>query len=594
MDASLTSDEETNPVEQQNEGFLMKPIKIEDEDGYICVRTFSTEEQVTHVEQQNEGFIMKPVKVEEAEDEDYLYCEECRSFFINKCELHGAALFIPDSPVPIGVSDRARQTLPPALELQESDIPNAALGVFNKGETLPVGAHFGPYQGELVFREEAVNSRYSWVIYRSEQCEEFIDARRETHANWMRYVNCAGNDEENNLVAFQYQGGIFYRCCRPIKAGQELLVWYDETYAKDLGIAFERMWRMKCSAEESESFSCSLCVFSFTSQTFLHKHIRSRHHEEYLRMLKSGEIRYEDLMPSPSSCGQYTSSGCVAESSSVKQMWIEIHHCLECDMSFTDPDLLKTHQRVHAEPEEFHCLECGSSFTDLNLLESHQLVHSEQDQEEYQCSECGRSFTQKCAIDRHQCNQSEEKPYYCSQCGKSFNYKSHLKQHQHIHTGEKPYPCSYCDMSFYHKGHLKQHQRIHTGEKPYQCSQCEKRFTQKSALTIHQRIHTGEKPYHCAQCGKSFNRKSHLSLHQRIHTGEKPYQCSQCKKCFTHKSTLKQHQRVHTNLKPFHCFQCDKCFSRKSHLIRHQHVHAGDKTGAVLTAWEEFYSTEEQ
>ncbi|MCJ8749386.1 hypothetical protein PDJAM_G00175700 [Pangasius djambal] len=77
-------------------------------------------------------------------------------------------------------------------------------------------------------------SRYSWVIYKSKHFEKYIDAKRVTHANWMRYVNCAHNNEETNLVAFQYQGEIFYRCCRPIKPRQELLVWYEEKYAKNL------------------------------------------------------------------------------------------------------------------------------------------------------------------------------------------------------------------------------------------------------------------------------------------------------------------------------------------------------------------------
>ncbi|KAK2850502.1 hypothetical protein Q7C36_009285 [Tachysurus vachellii] len=104
------------------------------------------------------------MKEEEADNEDYLYCEFCKSHFFNKCEVHGPALFIPDTPVPLGVTDRARQTLPPGLEIRNSDIPDAGLGVFNNGEIVPVGAHFGPYQGELVDREDAMNSRYSWVV----------------------------------------------------------------------------------------------------------------------------------------------------------------------------------------------------------------------------------------------------------------------------------------------------------------------------------------------------------------------------------------------------------------------------------------------
>lgn len=91
-------------------------------------------------------------------------CEDCRSFYINKCEVHGPTVFIYDTSVPMGVTDRARQTLPPCLEVRQSGIPGAGLGVFNNGETVPVGAHFGPYQGDLVDREEAMKSGYSWVV----------------------------------------------------------------------------------------------------------------------------------------------------------------------------------------------------------------------------------------------------------------------------------------------------------------------------------------------------------------------------------------------------------------------------------------------
>lgn len=61
----------------------------------------------------------------------------------------------------------------------------------------------------------------------------------------LRYVNCARNEREQNLVAFQYQGGILYRCSQPIEPGQELLMWYEEDYAKD--VTFDYLWNKKCS-----------------------------------------------------------------------------------------------------------------------------------------------------------------------------------------------------------------------------------------------------------------------------------------------------------------------------------------------------------
>ncbi|KAM9501530.1 uncharacterized protein Hap1MRO34_011847 isoform 2-T2 [Clarias gariepinus] len=389
-----------------------------------------------------------PIKEEGPDHKDQLYCEICKSFFFNKCKVHGSPLFIPDTPVPMGVSDRAKQTLPPGLEIQESSIPDAGLGVFNKGETVPVGAHFGPYQGELVDREETMDSGYSWagnaekklnnmseevdpaqlvqevekraliwdvslpnysdcykkakawesiakqlvkewenksvrekkeevkrlkkrwkslrdrftrdmknmnekrsgmgstkrkkshplfeemlflksstekrqtsgnvydststtgsevtyvddgetsnpeevqrhstpllrtprktkvkprraekkrpdldimMIHRSKTCEEYVDAKREILANWMRYVNCARNDDEQNLVAFQYRGEILYRCCRPISPGQELLVWYEED-AKDLSPGFDHFWNKKCFMNEIHNILLHVFSYSF-------------------------------------------------------------------------------------------------------------------------------------------------------------------------------------------------------------------------------------------------------------------------------------------------------------------------------------------
>ena len=64
----------------------------------------------------------------------------------------------------------------------------------------------------------------------------YVDGGDESWGNWMRYVNCARYEEEQNLIAYQYVGDIYYRTIAPIHTGKELLVWYGREYAKELGI----------------------------------------------------------------------------------------------------------------------------------------------------------------------------------------------------------------------------------------------------------------------------------------------------------------------------------------------------------------------
>ena len=50
----------------------------------------------------------------------------------------------------------------------------------------------------------------------------------------MRFVNCARYEEEQNLLAFQYQQNIYYRSITNVAGGTELLVWYGDEYGREL------------------------------------------------------------------------------------------------------------------------------------------------------------------------------------------------------------------------------------------------------------------------------------------------------------------------------------------------------------------------
>lgn len=52
----------------------------------------------------------------------------------------------------------------------------------------------------------------------------------------MSLVKCARFPDEQNLIAVQVEGQIFYEACKDIQPGQELLVWYGDCYMQFLGI----------------------------------------------------------------------------------------------------------------------------------------------------------------------------------------------------------------------------------------------------------------------------------------------------------------------------------------------------------------------
>ena len=44
----------------------------------------------------------------------------------------------------------------------------------------------------------------------------------------MNFIQCARNQQEQNLKALQYSGCLYFESVRDVTVGEELLVWYDE------------------------------------------------------------------------------------------------------------------------------------------------------------------------------------------------------------------------------------------------------------------------------------------------------------------------------------------------------------------------------
>ncbi|XP_068820523.1 LOW QUALITY PROTEIN: histone-lysine N-methyltransferase PRDM9-like [Capricornis sumatraensis] len=551
--------------------------KVERKRTETGVKRYSLRERKGHVYQE----------VSEPQDDEYLYCEECQNFFIDSCAAHGPPTFVKDCAVEKGHANRSALTLPPGLSIRLSGIPEAGLGVWNEASDLPVGLHFGPYEGQITDDEEAANSGYSWLITKGRNCYEYVDGKDTSLANWMRYVNCARDDEEQNLVALQYQGQIFYRTCQVVRPGCELLVWYGEEYGRDLGIKQDSSRKSELAAgrePKPEIHPCASCSLAFSSQKFLSQHVQRNHPSQtLLRPSARDHLQPEDPCPGNQNQQQRYSD---PHSPSDKP---EGHEAKDRPQPLLKSIRLKrisrassysprgqmgasrVHERITEEP---------STSQKLNPEDTGKLLMGAGVSGiiKVKYGECGQGSKDRSSLITNQRTHTGEKLYVCRECGRSFSVKSNLIRHQRTHTGEKPYVCRECGRSFSvnNKSNLITHQRTHTGEKPYVCRECGRSFSVKSHLIRHQRTHTGEKPYVCRECGQSFSNKSNLITHQRTHTGEKPYVCRECGRSFSQKSVLITHQRTHTGEKPYLCRECGRSFSQKSHLIRHQRTHRGE------------------
>ncbi|CAH3196558.1 unnamed protein product, partial [Porites evermanni] len=368
-------------------------------------------------------------EAEVPDDDHYIYCEECHDLHYGECPVHGPLQIIEDKTVDESIRESAAMaSTPPILRIADSSIPGAGLGVFSITE-IPKGVRFGPYKGTKIGWEhvtEDANTSYCWEILKDGKFSHFVDGQNEACSNWMRFVNCSRCEDEQNLVSFQFRGNIYYRTYKRIPPGNELLVWYGESYAKELGISLDdndKLVRDRGWANGG-AFTCEGCGKMFTSLNFMQRHMK------YYCLTRTTNRTWD---------------------------------CKKCNKRFASMHYLK----IHVCEKPYQCTQCNKVFNQLSNLTKHLRTHT--GEKPYQCTQCNKAFNQLSNLTTHLRTHTGEKPYQCTQCNKAFANSGDLTKHLRTHTGEKPYQCSQCNRAFNHSSVLTKHLRTHTGERPYQC-----------------------------------------------------------------------------------------------------------------------------
>ncbi|XP_072400205.1 zinc finger protein 639-like [Diabrotica undecimpunctata] len=333
-----------------------------------------------------------------------------------------------------------------------------------------------------------------------------------------------------------------------ISKGEELLVYYGPSYAKQLGIDTKKYFEPPEEKSQPIFFTCQYCYIGLSTEYYRNSHeLRCKFHPKRLIVYDTSFV------------------------------------CQYCKYNLTTKEVLDSHEKycpkrkqINCEGEEDNTITCDKivikkkcefakrkAISMNNNKENEELETKKKNNNnslKYLCSICKKYFSRRYVLDNHYLrihpNETIEvlsKVYACTSCSYKTTMSSDLNRHKCSNGIDTriSYGCSHCEFVTKYKESLVKHLRLHNSKKPFACLACNKGFNRKHELDNHiLKKHNDNvilmksitvKIWLCCFCNYRTTFKTNYDSHLLKHSQETPHFCCECKKGFKQNVQLQSH-----------------------------------------------------
>ncbi|XP_050556714.1 histone-lysine N-methyltransferase PRDM9-like [Spodoptera frugiperda] len=353
---------------------------------------------------------------------------------------------------------------------------------------------------------------YCWQIYSDyNRRSHVIDAADNNSSNWMRYVNCARHWKEQNLLAYQYKGQLYYRTIKIIPRFTELMVFYGSEFANALHINLTKYNNAKYYGEVTRK-----------AKPLLTEKISTKSQEPLTE--ENFDIIDEEIENNDSN----------QPLSEIRIKNIDLEHCKVLENTVQD------HTPIDIEESE--------NSIDKVSIENFQFFKINDE------NPSKPTITSETKLQNNPSEEKSEKKFKkCDTCQKIVS-KKHYSSHKHMHLNPNRFSCSYCPYTTFKKYALSQHISVHTKVYKYSCDICDFKTSYGRNFRSHRAKHENRvtkvkvKPIGisekiCQICGFTTTSRSVIDSHRKKHRNVK-FMCDMCTFSTLHSYSLARHRRT--------------------------------------------------